>query len=128
VSWHLNSLHGLLYKSIPLATPTLQPLEFLRRILNITWKPTRIFVKIDTYKIMPHKESHLNNLLHKTLRSEIPTLQPLRFLKQTFNITWTPVRSSSKSFSIILILLATIGVERVDFFEYFHRFVKSHIH
>jgi hypothetical protein len=35
--------------------------------------------------------SHLNVVLHKSLPSVIPTLRPLKFLRQNLNIAWTPV-------------------------------------
>jgi hypothetical protein len=33
---------------------------------------------------------HFKRLLHKSLQSLIPTLQPFKFLRQNFNIAWTP--------------------------------------
>jgi hypothetical protein len=34
--------------------------------------------------------NHLSDILHKSLRAVIPTIQPLKLLRQTLNITWIP--------------------------------------
>jgi hypothetical protein len=34
---------------------------------------------------------NFNGLIHKSLPSVIPVLQPIKFLRQNLNITWTPL-------------------------------------
>jgi hypothetical protein len=54
-----------------------------------SWMPEPVFMT--TWYVYHNTWVHLNGVIHKSHPSVIPTLQPLKFLKQTSNIGLTPL-------------------------------------
>lgn len=80
--------HGVIYKSLPLAIPTLlQPLKFLKQDLNIVWSPELIPLKLGVYHAA---WSHSAGIIDKLFRWVTPTLHLWDFCYSNRNITSMP--------------------------------------